>query len=140
LNDRHDLSSLGDRDLVDGIEHCHFDAMAEIYERHSGHVHALAVQIWGTRRADHVVQDVFVQLWQLPTSFDPDHGSLSVHLSMQVRLWLAPSTDVEVERRSRERLSQDRRIRTGLAALHGRVTDRAFSRSTRQQPRGDIQP
>ena len=79
-------SALDDVELVARISHGDFEAMAEIYERHSSHVHALATRVWGGDRTDQVVQDVFLQLWQSPRAFDPSRGSLAVHLSMQVRL------------------------------------------------------
>ena len=52
-------------------------AMADLYERHGSSVYGLALRVLGdTGRAQDVLQDVFVRLWQRPDRFDPTRGSL----------------------------------------------------------------
>lgn len=60
-------------------------AFAEIYDRFSPFVHALARRVSRDRyAADDVVQEVFLALWQRPGRFDPERGSL--------RAWLGTVT------------------------------------------------
>lgn len=98
---RADVANLDDGDLVTGLGQCQFEAMAQLYERHSNHVRVLATHIWGVVLADRVVQDVFGQLWQTPESYDAARGSVGVHLSMQVRLWEPPAHEPALDERSR---------------------------------------
>ena len=83
------VAELDDGALVALLGLHQVDAMAELYERHSGRVRDLATEVWGAGVADQVIQDVFGELWRAPRTFDPGRGSVAVHLSMQVRLWEA---------------------------------------------------
>jgi RNA polymerase sigma factor (sigma-70 family) len=57
-------------------------ALASLYDRFASLVHGIAFRVTCDRGlAEEVVQDVFVNLWERPGSFDPDRGS--------VRTWLA---------------------------------------------------
>jgi RNA polymerase sigma-70 factor (ECF subfamily) len=76
-----DLSTLSDAVLMVAIGRWNDAALAEVYRRHGGAVHALAARILGPGgRADDVTQDVFVQLWDRPERFDPTRGSLRAFL------------------------------------------------------------
>ena len=76
-----DLSTLSDAVLVVAIGRWNEAALAEVYRRHGGAVHALAQRILGPGgRADDVTQDVFVHLWDRPERFDPGRGSLRAFL------------------------------------------------------------
>src|SRR5918994_597039 len=57
-------------------------ALASLYDQFSSLVHGIAFRVTCDRGlAEEVVQDVFVNLWERPGSFDPDRGS--------GRTWLA---------------------------------------------------
>jgi RNA polymerase sigma-70 factor (ECF subfamily) len=76
-----DLSTLSDAVLVVAIGRWTEAALAEVYRRHGGAVHALAQRILGAGdRADDVTQEVFVALWNRPERFDPARGSLRAFL------------------------------------------------------------
>jgi RNA polymerase sigma-70 factor (ECF subfamily) len=57
------------------------DALAEAYRRNAGAVYALARRVLGdAARAEEVVQETFLRLWQEPEKYDPDRGSLRSYL------------------------------------------------------------
>jgi RNA polymerase sigma-70 factor (ECF subfamily) len=45
------------------------DALVEVYRRHAGQVSGLALGLCGDGRAEDVVQEVFLDLWQSPERF-----------------------------------------------------------------------
>ena len=55
-------------------------ALAALFDRHGAAVHGLAARLCGSDRADEVVQEVFIRLWQRPERFDVDRGSLRTFL------------------------------------------------------------
>src|SRR5215471_2717941 len=60
-------------------------ALGEVYDQFSSLVYGLALRVIGdARAAEDVSQDVFVWLWERPTAFDPERGSL--------RSWLGTLT------------------------------------------------
>ena len=62
------------------------DALAEVYDRCSPLVYAVAVRITGNRTAAEVLtQDVFVRLWERPEAYRPERGSLLSWLCMAAR-------------------------------------------------------
>ena len=72
-----DLKEMGDTALVVAIGRWRDDALAEVYRRHGGSVYSLARRVLGDdARAEEVVQEVFLRLWQHPDRFDPDRGTL----------------------------------------------------------------
>lgn len=58
-------------------------ALAEVYRRHADHMYGLAVGLCGHGRAQDVVQEVFLELWQKPERFVGDRGSLRTFLLTQ---------------------------------------------------------
>ena len=61
-------------------------ALAELYDRYSGVVYAVALRVLGdTGAAEDVLQDVFLQLWRNPGAFDAARGSLGAWLAVITR-------------------------------------------------------
>lgn len=78
------LTDTSDAALVVAIGRFHDDAMAEVFRRHGGAVFALAKRVLGDpTRAEEIVQEVFVRLWNSPERFDPERGSLRSFLLAQ---------------------------------------------------------
>lgn len=72
-----DLQGSSDAALVVAVARWHEGALAELYRRHGGAVHALARRLVGSSDlADDITQEVFVRLWERPERFDPARGSL----------------------------------------------------------------
>ena len=62
------------------------NAMADVYDRHSGIVYAVALRVLGnTSAAEDVVQEVFLQIWRNPQAFDADRGRLAPWLAVIAR-------------------------------------------------------
>ncbi len=61
-------------------------ALAELYDRYSSVVYAVALRVLGdTGSAEDVLQDVFLQLWRNPGAFDAARGSLGAWLAVITR-------------------------------------------------------
>jgi RNA polymerase sigma-70 factor (ECF subfamily) len=61
-------------------------AMAELYDRYSAVVYAVALRVLGdTMAAEDVLQEVFLQLWRNPSAFDAARGSLGAWLAVIAR-------------------------------------------------------
>jgi len=61
-------------------------AMADLYDRYSPVVYAVALRVLGdTGAAEDVQQDVFIQLWRNPSAFDSARGSLGAWLAVITR-------------------------------------------------------
>ena len=85
-HDARDHRSSDDDTLAQAIAEGDKDAFAEAFERHSGRGLSLAARVMGSRiRAEEVVQDVFVRLWERPERFDARRGSLQSFLLADVR-------------------------------------------------------
>jgi len=78
--DRHDhneVAHYSDIGLVICIgRHRHPAALEEVYRRHGGSIHDLTARVCGPTEARKVVQEVLLELWRQPSTFDPDRGSL----------------------------------------------------------------
>jgi RNA polymerase sigma-70 factor, ECF subfamily len=78
------FTDAGDAALVVAIGRWNAAAMAEVFRRHGGAVFALAKRVVGdASRAEEIVQEVFVRLWNEPERFDPERGSLRSFLLAQ---------------------------------------------------------
>ncbi|HET9076782.1 MAG TPA: sigma-70 family RNA polymerase sigma factor, partial [Acidimicrobiales bacterium] len=78
------FTDVSDAGLVVAIGRFHDEAMAEVFRRHGGAVFALARRVLGDPgRAEEIVQEVFVRLWNQPERFDPERGSLRSFLLAQ---------------------------------------------------------
>ena len=86
------LTDVSDAALVVAIGRWHEDALAELFRRHAGAVFGLARRVLGEAgRAEEIVQEVFVRLWNQPERFDPERGSLRSFLLAQAH---GPAVDV----------------------------------------------
>jgi RNA polymerase sigma-70 factor, ECF subfamily len=85
-------------------------ALAEIYRRHGGQAFRLAERLLvDAKRAEDVVQDVFLQLWRDPESFDAERASLRTWLLLKTHGKAVDLIRAEAARRGREdRVLNDR--------------------------------
>jgi RNA polymerase sigma-70 factor (ECF subfamily) len=61
-------------------------ALAELYDRYSGVVYAVALRVLGDAgAAEDILQEVFLQLWRNPGAFDAARGSLGAWLAVITR-------------------------------------------------------
>lgn len=61
-------------------------ALAELYDRYSSVVYAVALRVLGdASAAEDILQDVFLQLWRNPGAFDAARGSLGAWLAVITR-------------------------------------------------------
>jgi RNA polymerase sigma-70 factor (ECF subfamily) len=92
-----------DAALVVSISRYEQSALAEAYRRHAGAVYGLSKRLLSDHaRAEEIVQEVFVRLWNQPERFDPERGTLRSFLLAQTH---GRSVDVirsDVARRKRE--------------------------------------
>lgn len=66
-----DVHEAGDASLAVAMARGSQEALAEIYERHSGAVYEVAQRLGGELLAGKVVQQTFLDLWHAPEEFDP---------------------------------------------------------------------
>lgn len=79
-----EIAQASDAAVVVAIGRWREDALAEAYRRHGGCVFALARRLLGEAgRAEEVLQEVFLRLWDHPEKFDPERGSLRSYLLAQ---------------------------------------------------------
>lgn len=100
---RRDLSDASDAALVVSIARYHQEALAEAYRRHAGAVFGLARRLLRDQpRAEEVVQEVFLRLWNDPNRFDPDRGTLRSYLLAQCHGRSVDLIRSDTSRRNRE--------------------------------------
>jgi RNA polymerase sigma-70 factor (ECF subfamily) len=76
----------GDSKLITGIRAGDESAMAQVYDRYSQIVYSVALRVLGdTGSAEDVMQEIFMQLWRNPQSFDGNRGSLGAWLAVIAR-------------------------------------------------------
>ncbi len=72
--------------MVTGLKAGDHGAMADLYDRYSSVVYAVALRVLGdTGAAEDVLQEVFLQLWRNPSAFDAARGSLASWLAVITR-------------------------------------------------------
>jgi RNA polymerase sigma-70 factor (ECF subfamily) len=100
---KRDYTEASDAALVVSIGRYQQAALAEAYRRNAGAVYGLAKRLLSDHaRAEEIVQEVFIRLWNEPDRFDPDRGTLRSFLLAQTH---GRSVDVirsDVARRKRE--------------------------------------
>lgn len=99
-----------DTSLLVAVGRFEQDALAEIYRRHGGPVHNLALRVIQDRQlADDITQEVFVDLWNDPTRFDADRASLRSWLLLKAHSRAVDLVRAEEARRKRlDRVLNDR--------------------------------
>ena len=79
------------------------DALAEVYRRHGPACFGLALRIVADRaRAEEVVQDVFLRIWNEPEKFDPARGTLRAYVLAHTHGRSVDLVRSETSRRARE--------------------------------------
>ena len=77
---------MNDGALVAAIRNGNQEAMAELYDRYSSVVYAVALRVLGdTSAAEDVLQEIFMQLWRKPGAFDASRGNLAPWLAVITR-------------------------------------------------------
>ena len=108
------LADVGDAALVVAIGRWREDALAEVFRRHAGAVHALARRVLGDgNAAEEVVQEVFLRLWRQPDRFDPGRGSLRSFLLAQAHGRAVDMYRSDSSRRRREEADAARSAEAG---------------------------
>ncbi len=97
------LHEASDATLVIAISRYEERALAEAYRRHAGAVFGLARRLLHDPvLAEEVVQEVYLRLWNSPTKFDPERGSLRSYLLAQCHGRSVDLLRSESARRQRE--------------------------------------
>lgn len=98
-----DPREASDAVLVVALARRNNEALAEIYRRHGGPMFRLASRLLTDRRkAEDVVQDVILHLWNEPERFDIERGGLRSWLLMKTHTRAVDTIRSESARRSRE--------------------------------------
>jgi len=72
--------------VVTAVKSGNQGALAELYDRYTSVVYAVALRVLGdTMAAEDVLQEVFLQLWRNPSAFDAARGSLGAWLAVIAR-------------------------------------------------------
>ena len=107
-----DWSTMDDGALAAALGDGSQEALAEVYNRHSGAVHGLARRILRDETlAEEITQEVFLRLWNNPEKFDPARGALRSFLLSHTHGRSVDLIRSESARRTRE--DKDARLATG---------------------------
>jgi len=110
-----DVEQASDANLVVAVGRWHEPALAEIYRRHGGAVHALSRRMLRSDPlAEEVTQEVFLDLWRYPEKFDAQRGTLRSFLLARTH---GKSVDVVRAEESRRR-REDRSTRETATATY----------------------
>ena len=110
-----DVEQASDANLVVAVGRWHEPALAEIYRRHGGAVHALSRRMLRSDPlAEEVTQEVFLDLWRNPEKFDAQRGTLRSFLLARTH---GKSVDVVRAEESRRR-REDRSTRETATATY----------------------
>lgn len=129
-----DVEQAGDGALVVAIGRWHDDALAEVYRRHGGAVHALASRVLGRgTQADDVIQEVFLDLWRRPERFDPARGTLRTYL-----MTIAHARAVDVLRSETARRAREERTARETATAGYDIEHHAWDLAVAEQVRAAL--
>jgi len=102
-NVKPEYTEASDGALVVSIGRYQQAALAEAYRRNAGAVYGLAKRLLSDHaRAEEVVQEVFIRLWNGPEKFDSDRGTLRSFLLAQTHGRAVDMIRSDVARRKRE--------------------------------------
>lgn len=114
-----DLENASDAALVMSIARFSQDALAEAYRRHAGAVFGLAKRLLSDHaRAEEIVQEVYVRLWNEPTRFDPERGTLRSFLLANAHGRSVDLIRSDVSRRRREEREAFQTAEAGYDVAH----------------------
>jgi RNA polymerase sigma-70 factor (ECF subfamily) len=100
---RREYTEASDAALVVSIGRYQQAALAEAYRRHAGASFGLAKRLLNDHaRAEEIVQEVFVRLWNEPNRYDPDRGTLRSFLLAHTHGRSVDMIRADVSRRTRE--------------------------------------
>ncbi|MDG1786149.1 MAG: sigma-70 family RNA polymerase sigma factor [Ilumatobacter sp.] len=98
-----EYTEASDAALVVSIGRYQQAALAEAYRRNAGAVYGLAKRLLSDHaRAEEVVQEVFLRLWNTPDRFDAERGTLRSYLLAQTHGRAVDIIRSDVARRKRE--------------------------------------
>jgi RNA polymerase sigma-70 factor, ECF subfamily len=81
---RDDFAATSDASLVLALARYQQAALGEVYRRHAGAIFGLAKRLLNDQaKAEEVVQEVLLRLWNQPDRFDSERGSLRAFLLAQ---------------------------------------------------------
>jgi len=114
-----DLHEASDAVLVIAISRYEQRALAEAYRRHAGAVFGLARRLLlDAGLAEEIVQEVFLRLWNQPSKFDPERGTLRSYLLAQCHGRSVDLLRSETSRRRREERDALRQAEAGYDLEH----------------------
>lgn len=114
-----EFADSSDSVLVVSVARFSQEALAEAYRRHAGAVFGLAKRLLtDNARAEEIVQDVFVRLWNEPNRFDPDRGSLRSFLLANAHGRSVDVIRADVARRRREEREATQTAGAGYDVAH----------------------
>jgi len=81
-----DQPQVTDSMLISRIRAGDEDALAALHDRYSQVVYSVALRVLGeTTQAEDILQEIFLQLWRNPQTFDSNRGSLGAWLAVITR-------------------------------------------------------
>ncbi len=134
MSDRFRARFDGASDAVLAVAIARYDqeALAEVYRRHAGAVFGLARRLLREQAiAEEIIQEVFLRLWNDPTRFDPQRGTMRSYLLTQTHGRSVDLLRADTSRRMREERDV-RRTAQGDYDLEREVWDLTASEHVRE--------
>ena len=129
---RREYTDASDAALVVSIGRYQQAALAEAYRRHAGATFGLAKRLLNDHsRAEEVVQEVFVRLWNEPNRYDPERGTLRSFLLAHTHGRSVDMIRSDVSRRTREEREAREQADGGYDVAH-EVWDLALAGHVRE--------
>jgi len=129
---KREYTEASDATLVVSIGRYQQAALAEAYRRHAGASFGLAKRLLNDHaRAEEVVQEVFVRLWNEPNRYDPDRGTLRSFLLAHTHGRSVDMIRSDVSRRTREEREAREQADGGYDVAH-EVWDLALAGHVRE--------